>query len=75
MSLISDIRYMDYGTWKMEILKISRYRMSVKVETVQALMERGNQLKREEKIRNHGEWTHLIWVLKNKYREMTSETR
>lgn len=75
VSSISDIRDMDYGDWKMEILKISRYRISVEVETVQALIERGNQLKREGTIRNHGEWTHLIWVLKNKYREMTSETR
>ena len=65
---------MDYGTWKMEILKISRYRISVKVETVQALIERGNQLKREGKIRNYDEWTHFMWVLKNKYREMSSET-
>ena len=75
MSSISDIRDMDYGNWKMEILKISRYRMSVEVETAQALIERGNQLKREGQIRNHDEWAHSMWVLKSKYREMISETR
>jgi len=75
VSSISDIRDMDYGNWKMEILKISRYRISVEVETAQALIERGNHLKREGQIRNHDEWAHSMWVLKSKYREMISETR
>ena len=74
MSSTSDIRYMDYGMWKMEVLKISRHRLSVEVETVQTLIERGNQFKRQGKIRNYDEWAHFMWVLKNRYEEMTSET-
>lgn len=70
---ISEINHMNYGIWKTIILKISRYRIAVKAETVQALIQRGSQLKREEKISSYDEWTHLMWVLKNKYREMTSE--
>ena len=73
-SHLSDITYMDYWAWKMEILKISRYRTSVKAERVQALMEKGKQLKRKGKIRNYDEWAHLMWVLRNKYVELTSET-
>lgn len=69
---ISDINQMNYGMWKTEILKISSYRISVEVETVQALIQRGSQLRIEEKIINYEEFTHLMWVLKNKYKEMTS---
>jgi len=71
---LCDTSYTNYGKWRMEILKISRYRTSAQVETVQALIENGNQLKRDGKISDYDEWTHFMWVLKNKYREMTSET-
>lgn len=67
--------YTNYGKWRMEILKISRYRTSAQVETVQALIHNGNQLKRDGKISDYDEWAHLMWVLKNKYKEMASETR
>ncbi len=64
---------MNYAAWKLEVLKITRYRISLKTEIVQALIERGNELKRERRIRDYDDWSHLMWVLKNKYREMTSD--
>ena len=71
-SSTSDILDMDYGDWKTEISKISRYRTSVKVDRVQKLMERGNQLKKEGKIHNYDEWRHFMWVLRNRCEERPS---
>jgi hypothetical protein len=73
MSSKSDIPHMNYAAWKLEVLKITRYRISLKTEVVQALIERGNELKREGRIRDYDDWSHLMWVLKNKYREMTTD--
>jgi hypothetical protein len=74
MSSASDIGRMDYGKWRMEVIQVSRYRISIDAETVRALIDRGNQLKREGNIRDYDEWTHFMWVLRNKYGELTSET-
>ncbi|UCD26457.1 MAG: hypothetical protein JSV75_06095 [Candidatus Bathyarchaeota archaeon] len=71
-SSTSDILGMDYGDWKTEISKISRYRTSAKVDRVQKLMERGNQLKKEGKIHNYDEWRHFMWVLRNRCKEQPS---
>ena len=73
MSPKSDIHHLNYAAWKLEVLKITRYRISLKTEVVQALIERGNELKREGRIRDYDDWSHLMWVLKNKYRGMTSD--
>ena len=66
---------MSYEEWKMEIIKTTRYRIPIEIGKLQALIERGTQLGKEVKIRNYDEWSHLIWILKNKYRETTSENR
>ncbi len=73
MSSKSDFHHLNYAAWKLEVLKITRYRISFKTEVVQALIERGNELKRDRRIRDYDDWAHLMWVLNSKYREMTSD--
>ena len=68
----SDVSGMDYGDWKTEISKISRYRTSVEEHRVQELVERGNRLKREGKVHNYDEWRHFMWVLKKRCEERPS---
>lgn len=42
---------------------------------IQALIERGTQLKKEGKIRNYDEWAHSMWMLKKKLREIGETTQ
>ena len=43
------------------------------VEEVEALIERGKQLKSEGKVPNYDKWAHSMWMLKKKLREVKNE--
>jgi len=65
----------NYSQWKTHVYVICHYEMpklglhKPSVKEIQALIERGAELKKEGKIRNCDEWAHSMWMLKNKLKE------
>lgn len=67
----------DFGQWTRCVRNIARFQGKGRrdnVVTIEKLIERGIELKRQGKIRNYDKWAHTMWMLKKMQREMASQT-
>jgi len=63
-----------FGQWESTVQAIFSYpKPEPTFEELEALIERGRQLKMEGKGPNYDRWAHSMWMLKRKLNELKAE--